>query len=210
LNLRRESISQPISLFSSFSFSFDCLLCVVSEESTLSSDRVEDYQIGGYHPGIWGKFLTRDTKLLGNGHSANFLPFGLQGIMGRFQRDVILKVLKATASNTCDERSILNESSHSTTIHAGKEHIFQLATNEPLFPVMSFGCSAEETRPNLATLISQLNDIGYSDFAIHVGERLSSDFASKGTDTFVTFLWSMLQRNPQNRDATNVLLDHNF
>ena len=88
--------------------------------------------------------------------------------------------------------------------------MFQLATNEPLFPLMSFGCVAEEMREDLRALIQHVMERGYKNFAIHVGERLPSDFGSKDIEEFASFLASMLQRSPQRRSSTSALLKHQF
>jgi serine/threonine-protein kinase SRPK3 len=88
--------------------------------------------------------------------------------------------------------------------------IFQLATNEALFPVMTFCSTAEETRHNLRALIQGILGKGYKSFADHVGERLPSDFTSKDREEFVSFLSSMLQQSPQHRSSTGELLTHKF
>ncbi|KAJ5360053.1 hypothetical protein N7517_009244 [Penicillium concentricum] len=88
--------------------------------------------------------------------------------------------------------------------------IFQLATNEPLFPVMAFGCTTEECRAILKDLIAQIIGNGYDGFAVHVGERLRSDFDAETTGLFASFLWSMLQRDPQSRSSASELLRHPF
>ncbi|CAG8106730.1 unnamed protein product [Penicillium salamii] len=88
--------------------------------------------------------------------------------------------------------------------------IFQLATNEPLFLLGSFGCGAEEMREDLRTLIQHVLGRGHNDFAIHVGERLPSDFRSKYIEAFASFLASMLQQSPQHRGSTYALLKHSF
>ncbi|CAG7942234.1 unnamed protein product [Penicillium salamii] len=94
--------------------------------------------------------------------------------------------------------------------------IFQLATNEPLFPLMSFGCGVEEMRKDLKTLIQHVLGRGYNNFAIYVGERLPSDFGSKDIEAFALFLTSMLERSPQsrataddNRHLVKLLYQHN-
>ncbi|KAJ5820855.1 uncharacterized protein N7525_010139 [Penicillium rubens] len=87
--------------------------------------------------------------------------------------------------------------------------IFQLATNEALFPLMSFGCVDEEMR-DLRALIQHIMGRGYKSFAIHVGERLPSDFGSKGIEEFASFLASMLQQSPGRRSSTSALLKDQF
>ncbi|KAJ5274333.1 hypothetical protein N7497_004933 [Penicillium chrysogenum] len=88
--------------------------------------------------------------------------------------------------------------------------IFQLATNEALFPLMSFGCVAEEMREDLRALIQHIMGRGYENFAIHVGERLPSDFGSKDIEDLASFLASMLQQSPGRRSSTRALLEDQF
>ncbi|CAI7641030.1 unnamed protein product [Penicillium glandicola] len=88
--------------------------------------------------------------------------------------------------------------------------IFQLATNEPLFPVMTFGSTAEKSRANLKDLVTQVTGNGHDSFVIHVGERLQSDFGAENTQQFASFLWPMLQQDPQSRSSASELLKHPF
>ncbi|KAJ5958972.1 uncharacterized protein N7479_006122 [Penicillium vulpinum] len=66
--------------------------------------------------------------------------------------------------------------------------IFQLATNEPLFPLMTFGCTNEECRANLSDLVTQATGNGYVGFAAHLRERLQSDFGAENREKFASFL----------------------
>ncbi|KAJ5836243.1 hypothetical protein N7447_002269, partial [Penicillium robsamsonii] len=88
--------------------------------------------------------------------------------------------------------------------------LFQIATKEPLFPVMASGCTTEECHANLKDLVNQVIGNGYGGFAVHVGERLKSDFAAEITEQFASFLWSMLQQDPQSRLSASELLKHPF
>ncbi|KAJ5576861.1 hypothetical protein N7535_003787, partial [Penicillium sp. DV-2018c] len=85
--------------------------------------------------------------------------------------------------------------------------IFQLATNEALFPLFPCDNSAEELRESLRALIQQVMGNGDKSFAMHVGEMLPN-FGSKDKEEFVSFLSSMLQQCPQRRSSTSALLKH--
>ncbi|PKX99621.1 serine protein kinase [Aspergillus novofumigatus IBT 16806] len=74
--------------------------------------------------------------------------------------------------------------------------VFELATNEPLFPLGTFGLTAEEIDQEHINLISQL--LGEDDFGAENVQRLAS------------FLSSMLRPDPLKRMSTTELLKHPF
>lgn len=88
--------------------------------------------------------------------------------------------------------------------------IFQLATNEPLFPVESFGCTIDEVNGILRSLMHKLFQHGNQKFAIYISKRLPTDFGKENTEKFANFLWSMLQGRPEDRESTTGLLKHSF
>ncbi|CAG8221777.1 unnamed protein product [Penicillium olsonii] len=75
--------------------------------------------------------------------------------------------------------------------------IFQLATNEPLFPVESFGCTIDEVHEILRSLMHELFEHGNQKFAIYISERLPTDFGKENTEKLANFLWSALQERPE-------------
>lgn len=88
--------------------------------------------------------------------------------------------------------------------------IFQLATNEPLFPLDSFGCSVDEVHRNVESVTQKLIENGSQKFAAYNSEKLPNNFGIENVAQLAYFLWSMLQENPQNRKPTTALLDHPF
>ncbi|KAI2672740.1 hypothetical protein DTO013E5_5497 [Penicillium roqueforti] len=88
--------------------------------------------------------------------------------------------------------------------------IFQLATNEPLFPVEYFGCTIDEVHGNLRSLMRSLFEHGNEKFAIYISERLPADFGKDNTEKLADFLWSTLQERPEDRESITGLLNHPF
>ncbi|KAL4733021.1 kinase-like domain-containing protein [Aspergillus similis] len=91
--------------------------------------------------------------------------------------------------------------------------VFELATNEPLFPLGTFGLSAEQINEEHLGLISQmLNENGQMDeaFVKHLKDRLPPNFGARNIHCLASFLWSMLQQDPQKRMSTAELLSHLF
>ncbi|OJD14707.1 CMGC/SRPK protein kinase [Emergomyces pasteurianus Ep9510] len=91
--------------------------------------------------------------------------------------------------------------------------IFQLSTKEPLFPLGSFGLTAEQIDEELTYHINQLfdeNDQMHENFTKHLTDRLPSDFGVENVQHLVSFLSLMLQQNPQRRMPTTKLLNHPF
>ncbi|KAK9357847.1 kinase-like domain-containing protein [Lipomyces starkeyi] len=86
--------------------------------------------------------------------------------------------------------------------------IFELATNEPLFPVETFGMKGEQIDEVHERLLHQIDNDDY--FTIYLSERLPSDFGVENVQQLASFLLSMLQRLPQERKSTTELLIHPF
>jgi serine/threonine protein kinase len=88
--------------------------------------------------------------------------------------------------------------------------IFELATNEPLFPVETetFGLSCKQIDDQHEKLLHQIDNDNH--FTAYLSDRLPSDFDDEGTRLFASFLLSMLRRLPQKRKATTDLLSHSF
>ncbi|KAJ9196824.1 hypothetical protein DTO166G4_662 [Paecilomyces variotii] len=90
--------------------------------------------------------------------------------------------------------------------------IFELATNEPLFPLGTFGLSAEQIDKEHDFLIGQIlgnNGQGAGRFAEYLMDRLPG-FDTKDVQHFASFLLLMLQVNPGWRVSASKLLDHSF
>lgn len=88
--------------------------------------------------------------------------------------------------------------------------IFELATNEPLFPLGTFGLSAEQIDEEHICLINQLLDgDSYMNgtFMKHLTDRLPPNFGAKNVQRLASLLWLMLERDPQKRMSTASLLD---
>jgi serine/threonine-protein kinase SRPK3 len=93
------------------------------------------------------------------------------------------------------------------------QKIFELATNEPLFPLGTFGLTAEEGDQEHIRLISQLLDKECSSrdiFTKYLMDRLPPDFGAENIQRLASFLWSMLRPDPQTRMSTTELLKHPF
>lgn len=91
--------------------------------------------------------------------------------------------------------------------------IFELATNEPLFPLGTFGLSAEQLDEEHLQLISQLLDgNGHMNetFVKHLTDRLPPDFGAQNIQHLASLLWLMLQQDPTKRTTTAKLLSHPF
>ncbi|KAL4778592.1 serine protein kinase [Aspergillus varians] len=86
-------------------------------------------------------------------------------------------------------------------------------TNEPLFPLGIFGLSAEQIDEEHLGLISQLLGGGghmNEAFVKHLTDRLPPDFGVGNIQNLASFLWLMLQQEPQKRISTAELLGHPF
>lgn len=88
--------------------------------------------------------------------------------------------------------------------------IFQLATNEPLFPLESFGYTVNEIHKILGSLMHKIIENGSQQFAVYISERLPGDFGTENIEKLARFLWSMLQDRPQDRESIAVLLNDPF
>ncbi|RHZ73682.1 hypothetical protein CDV55_106006 [Aspergillus turcosus] len=91
--------------------------------------------------------------------------------------------------------------------------IFELATNEPLFPLGTFGLTAEEVDEEHINLISQLlGEDGHlhENCTKYLMDRLPSDFGTENIQHLASFLSLMLQSDPQRRMLTTNLLKHPF
>jgi serine/threonine-protein kinase SRPK3 len=90
--------------------------------------------------------------------------------------------------------------------------IFELATNEPLFPLGSFGLTAEQIDSEHKALIDKIHDERevLKNFTTCLKEKLASDFGTDNVRSLASFLMSMLQRDPRSRKPTTALLENSF
>jgi len=89
--------------------------------------------------------------------------------------------------------------------------MFQLATNEPLFPSSSFGLTTKQINEGHERLLHKVvddEDQLHQGFKAHLSERLPPDFGVENLQHFALFLRSMLQEDPQARISTTQLLSH--
>ncbi|RAH57039.1 serine protein kinase [Aspergillus piperis CBS 112811] len=90
--------------------------------------------------------------------------------------------------------------------------IFKLATNEPLFPLDTFGITREEIDNDHGILIEKRlgsnNQDG--DFAEYLRERLPENFGAKNAESLASFLLLMLQIDPRERLSAEQLLQTPF
>jgi serine/threonine-protein kinase SRPK3 len=80
-----------------------------------------------------------------------------------------------------------------------------LATNEPLFPLGTFGLSAEQIDEEQLCLISQLLDEHTNMnkiFVKHLTDRLHPEFGANNIQRFASLLCMMLQQDPKKRTST--------
>ncbi|OJJ46586.1 hypothetical protein ASPZODRAFT_132656 [Penicilliopsis zonata CBS 506.65] len=91
--------------------------------------------------------------------------------------------------------------------------IFELATNEPLFPLDTFGLTEAEVDQDHRSLITQrFCPISQKDgdFPEYLQNRLHNTFGAKNKQGFASFLLFMLQLNPQCRLSAKRLLTDLF
>ncbi|KAL4951422.1 serine protein kinase [Aspergillus filifer] len=80
----------------------------------------------------------------------------------------------------------------------------------PIFPIESFGCTADEVREILQSRMHELFEHGSQAFAFDLGERLPTDFGKENSEKLADFLWSALQECPEDREPASGLLNHPF
>ncbi|OOO05666.1 protein kinase [Aspergillus oryzae] len=91
--------------------------------------------------------------------------------------------------------------------------IFELATNEPLFPLGTFGLTAEQIDEEHLYLIGQVldkNNQTGDTFTQYLTDRLPADFGAENLERLASFLSGMLQEKAQKRMSTAELLRHPF
>lgn len=75
---------------------------------------------------------------------------------------------------------------------------------------MALGCTFDELNGSLKSLILNFVEGGRDKFTVYLGERLPPDFVADNLEKLSSFLWSMLQHNPQDRITMTNLLFHPF
>ncbi|ODH50530.1 CMGC/SRPK protein kinase [Paracoccidioides brasiliensis] len=88
--------------------------------------------------------------------------------------------------------------------------IFQLATNEPLFPIGGFGMTAEQFDENHKNLITEIIGKDFTSFMDYLRQRLPPESLLEDIQTFGSFLCCMLQNSPQQRQSATQLLRHSW
>ncbi|KAL4999226.1 kinase-like protein [Aspergillus recurvatus] len=91
--------------------------------------------------------------------------------------------------------------------------LFELATNEPLFPLDTFGLTREEIDNDHCSLISQRLDSNSQrdeDFTGYLRERLPNNFGAESVESLASFLLLMLQISPRERLLARDLLQTPF
>ncbi|KAG2415089.1 hypothetical protein HFD88_006280 [Aspergillus terreus] len=91
--------------------------------------------------------------------------------------------------------------------------IFELTTNQPLFPLDVFGLAREEIDEQHDSIITQrlcIDGQRDQEFAAYVKERLPGDFGSENAHSLASFLWAMLQVSPERRLPAKDLLSAPF
>ncbi|OQE85727.1 hypothetical protein PENNAL_c0023G10433 [Penicillium nalgiovense] len=86
---------------------------------------VEEYRAGGYHPVHLGDIFHERYQIIGKWGYGTFSTVWLARDL-RLQKDATLKIIKAAASKTSTELSILLQLSKTETPHRGKDHIIEL------------------------------------------------------------------------------------
>ncbi|GCB23852.1 serine/threonine-protein kinase SRPK [Aspergillus awamori] len=87
--------------------------------------------------------------------------------------------------------------------------IFELATNEPLFPLDTFGLTREEIDNDYSSFIEQRlgsNNQKNGDFKLYLRDRLPEKFGAENIETLTSFLSLMLQKDPRDRLPAKKLL----
>ncbi|PYI31120.1 serine protein kinase [Aspergillus indologenus CBS 114.80] len=91
--------------------------------------------------------------------------------------------------------------------------LFELATNEPLFPLDTFGLTREEIDSDHRSLITQRigsNSQGDGKLRRYLSERLPSNFGAESVENLAAFLSLMLQISPRDRLPARDLLQTPF
>ncbi|KAL4910544.1 kinase-like domain-containing protein [Aspergillus multicolor] len=79
--------------------------------------------------------------------------------------------------------------------------IFELATNEPLFSIGTFGLSHEDIDTEHLRQIEQVLGGGLDGFVTYLAARLPADFGAGNTRCLAAFLLLMLQQDPPEEDG---------
>lgn len=91
--------------------------------------------------------------------------------------------------------------------------LFEVATNEPLFPLDTFGITREDIDNDHCSLINQrLDSNSQSDekFRQYLREKLPDTFAAEDVEALASFLSLMLRINPRKRLPARDLLQTQF
>ncbi|RAL01818.1 kinase-like protein [Aspergillus ibericus CBS 121593] len=91
--------------------------------------------------------------------------------------------------------------------------LFELATNEPLFPLDTFGLTREEVDSDHCSLIRQRlesNSLSDENLTRYLRDRLPNKFGAESAEALTSFLSLMLQRNPRERLPARDLLQTPF
>ncbi|KAL7656574.1 hypothetical protein ACMYSQ_005653 [Aspergillus niger] len=91
--------------------------------------------------------------------------------------------------------------------------IFELATNEPLFPLDTFGLTRKEIDNDHSSFIEQrlgANNQKNGDFKLYLRDRLPEKFGAENIETLTSFLSLMLQKDPRDRLPAEKLLRSPF
>ncbi|PYH73801.1 serine protein kinase [Aspergillus vadensis CBS 113365] len=90
--------------------------------------------------------------------------------------------------------------------------IFEIVTNEPLFPLDTFGITREEMDNDHCTHIEKRlgSNNQNVDFAKYLRERLPKNFGAENAESLASFLLLMLQIDPRERLSAKELLRTSF
>ncbi|KAL3430863.1 kinase-like domain-containing protein [Aspergillus tetrazonus] len=91
--------------------------------------------------------------------------------------------------------------------------LFELATNEPLFPLDTFGLTRDDIDNNHCSLIDQRldsNSLRNEKFRGHLRDRLPDNFGAESLEALASFLLLMLQIDPRERLPAKDLLQTRF
>lgn len=91
--------------------------------------------------------------------------------------------------------------------------LFELATNEPLFPLDTFGITRKDIDNDHCSLIDQRldsNSQGDEKFREYLREKLPNTFAAEDVEALASFLSLMLRKNPRKRLPARDLLQAQF